>query len=222
MPEIFESAAFIDYSHKLSVHMAEQDTKNDVRVDVMLPGVLVKFDDQIKATKEILTEVTEGAVENSVLKGEIKTVVTDSIIFFTDYVGKYREYIKVMDVGIDQELVLTFPSPLINEHVGDISEATVTAKYTIPATFDSVQCLIDHLDTCIDLNEKKRKSQWQTRLKGSQQKKFSRIKFVVTSIAKRIKASEKKSDVIIELKTLYSTNKSSLAKFTDTVKKKNN
>ena len=27
MPEFFESAAFIDYSHKLSVHMAEQDYK---------------------------------------------------------------------------------------------------------------------------------------------------------------------------------------------------
>ena len=35
IPEIFESAAFIDFSHKLSVHMAEQDHANDVKVDVI-------------------------------------------------------------------------------------------------------------------------------------------------------------------------------------------
>ena len=60
IPEIFELAAFIDYSHKLSVHMVEQDHKYDVRIDVVLPGVLGKFYDQLKATKEILTKVTKG------------------------------------------------------------------------------------------------------------------------------------------------------------------
>ena len=45
MTEFFESAAFIDYIHKLSVYMDEQDTKYDVRVDVVLLGVLGKFDD---------------------------------------------------------------------------------------------------------------------------------------------------------------------------------
>ena len=89
IPEIFESAVFIDYSRKISMHMAEQDTKNDMRVDVILPGVLGKFDDQLKATKKILTEVIKGAAENRVSKGEIKTVVTDSITKFTNYVGKY-------------------------------------------------------------------------------------------------------------------------------------
>ena len=83
MPKTFELATFIDYSHKLSVHMTEQDTKNDVRADVILPGVLGKFDDQLKVMKEILTKVTKGAVENRVLKGEIKTVVIDSIKIFT-------------------------------------------------------------------------------------------------------------------------------------------
>ena len=42
---------------------------------------------------------------------------------------------------------------------------------------------------------------------------------VVASITKRIKAGENKIDVISELKTLYSTNKSSLEKLTDVVKK---
>ena len=48
------------------------------------------------------------------------------------------------------------------------------------------------------------------------------MKIVVASIAKRIKAGEKKSDVISELETLYSTNKSSLAKLNDAVKKQKN
>ena len=51
MPEFFESAAFLAYSHKLSFHITEQDHKNDVRFDNVLPGVMVKLDDQIKATK---------------------------------------------------------------------------------------------------------------------------------------------------------------------------
>ena len=38
MPENFESAAFIDYSHKLFARVVEQDTKNDARVDVILLG----------------------------------------------------------------------------------------------------------------------------------------------------------------------------------------
>ena len=50
-----------------------------MRVDIIFPGVLGKFDDQTKATKEILIKVTKGAVENCVFKSEIKTVVTDSI-----------------------------------------------------------------------------------------------------------------------------------------------
>ena len=58
--------------------------------------------------------------------------------------GKYGEDNEVMDVDIGQELVLAFPSPLINDHVGDISETTATSKYAIPVTFDSVQCLVDH------------------------------------------------------------------------------
>ena len=120
----------------------------------------------------MLTKVTKGAVENRVLKGEIKMVVTDSIKMFTNYVEKYGEYNEVMDVIIDQELVLIFPSPLINEDVGDISEATVTTKYTILVTFDSIQCLVDHWDTCIYLNEKKHNSQWRTHRKGTQHKTF--------------------------------------------------
>ena len=80
--------------------------------------------------------------------------MTDSIKNFTNYVGKYREDTEVVDVGIGQELVLAFPSPLINEYVGDISKATVTAKYTVQVILDSIQCLFDHWDTCIDLNEK--------------------------------------------------------------------
>ena len=56
--------------------------------------------------------------------------------------------------------------------------------------------MVDHWDTYTDLNEKKPKSQWRTHLKGAQQKKFSRMKIVVASIAKRIKADENKSDVI--------------------------
>ena len=40
--------------------MVEQDHKYDVRIDVVLPGVLGKFYDQLKATKEILTKVTKG------------------------------------------------------------------------------------------------------------------------------------------------------------------
>ena len=55
------------------------NTKYDARVDVILPSVLGKFDNQLKATKEILTYVTKWAVDNRVLKGEIKTVVTDSV-----------------------------------------------------------------------------------------------------------------------------------------------
>ena len=38
------------------------------------------------------------------------------------------------------------------------------------------------------------------------------MKIVVVSIAKRIKAGGKKSDVISKLETFYSTNKSSLTK----------
>ena len=58
-----------------------------------------------------------------------------------------------MDVGIDQELILALPSPLIHEHVGGISEATAIAKYTVPVKFDRVKCLVDQWDICIDLNE---------------------------------------------------------------------
>ena len=86
--------------------------------------------------------------------------------------GKYGEDNEAMDVGIDQKLVLASPSPLINEHVGRISEATKIEKYPIPVKFDSVQCLVDHWDTCIDLSEKKHKSQWRTHVKEAQQKKF--------------------------------------------------
>ena len=103
-----------------------------MKVDVILPGVLSKLDDQLKATKEILTEATKGHAENYVIKGEIKTLVIVSIKKFTSYVGKYREDDKVMDMGSDQELVLALPSSFINEHVGGISEATATAKYTVP------------------------------------------------------------------------------------------
>ena len=120
-----------------------------------LPGVLGKFDDQLKATKEILIEVTKKEVaEIRFLKGEIKTVVTDSIINVTNYVRKYGEDDEAMGVVIDQDLVLALLSPLINEHVGGINEATAKAKYTIPVKFDSVQCFVDHWDTSIDLNEK--------------------------------------------------------------------
>ena len=127
-----------------------------------------------------------------------------------------------MDVIIDQELVLALPTPMINEHVGGISEDISTAEYTIRVKFDSVQCLVDHWDICIDLNEEKHKSQWRNHLKGAQQKKFYRMKMVITSISKRIKAGEKKSDVISELEILYSTNKSSLEKLTHAVKKQKN
>ena len=41
--------------------MAEQEHKHDVRVDLVLSGVLGKCNDQLKATKELLTEVTKGA-----------------------------------------------------------------------------------------------------------------------------------------------------------------
>ena len=51
--------------------MAEQEHKNDVRADIVLPGVLGKFNDQLKAVKEILTEVIKGAAENLVLKDEM-------------------------------------------------------------------------------------------------------------------------------------------------------
>ena len=34
-----------------------------------------------------------------------------------------------------------------------MSETTVRAEYTIPVKFDSAQCLVDHRDRCIDLNE---------------------------------------------------------------------
>ena len=44
------------------------------------------------------------------------------------------------------------------------------------------------------------------------------MKIVVASIAKMIKTGEKKNDVISELDTLYSSNKSSLVKLTDAVK----
>ena len=53
IPEIFESDAFIDYIHKLYVHMAEQEHKNDARVNIVLPDVLSKIDDQIKSTIEL-------------------------------------------------------------------------------------------------------------------------------------------------------------------------
>ena len=89
----------------------------------------------------------------------LKTVVIDSIKIFTNYVRNYGEYDKSMDMGIDQELVLVLPSSLINEYIGCISEATVTVKYTVLAKIDSVQCLIGHWDACINLNEKKYKSQ---------------------------------------------------------------
>ena len=68
MPEIFESAAFIKYSHKLFIHMTEQK-HNDVSVDDVLPGMLDKFDDQTKETTEILTK---GAVEIRAIEDEIK------------------------------------------------------------------------------------------------------------------------------------------------------
>ena len=90
-----------------------------------------------------------------------------------------------MDMVIYQELEITLPSSIINEHVGGISEATSTVEYTIPAKFDSVQYLVDHWDTCIDLNEKKYTSQWQTYLKGAQQKKLSRMKIIVATITKK-------------------------------------
>ena len=86
IPELFQSDTLIEYSHKLSIHMAEQEHKNDVRADIVLPGVLGKFNDQLKAVKEILTEVIKGAAENLVLKDEIEIVVTDSIKNVTDYV----------------------------------------------------------------------------------------------------------------------------------------
>ena len=91
-----------------------------------------------------------------------------------------------MDMSIDQELALALTSPTINEHVGGISEATATATaaYNIPVEFNSVQYLVDHWDTCIYLNEKNNKSQWRT-LKGSQQKKFSRMKIVVAITTKK-------------------------------------
>ena len=81
--------------------MAEQNNKNDMRVDVILSGVLGKCDDQLKSTKEILTVVTKGAVEIRVIKGDIKLIVTDSINMFTNYVGKYGWDDEAMDVGID-------------------------------------------------------------------------------------------------------------------------
>ena len=118
--------------------MAEQNHKNDVRVYVVLPGVLGKFDDQLKATKEIVTEVTKGDAENHVIKGEIKALVIGLIKNFTNYVGNYREDDEVMDMRINQELILALPSSLINKYVGGISEATATAKYTVPVKFDSV------------------------------------------------------------------------------------
>ena len=106
MSEIFESAAFIDYSHKLSAHMAEKNNKNDVMGDNILLGVLGKLYDQPKATNEIITEVTKEAAEIRVLKGEIKTVVTDPIKNVTNHVRNYGEDDEAMDVVIDQELVL--------------------------------------------------------------------------------------------------------------------
>ena len=167
MPTNFELAAFIDYSHQLSVHMAEQEHKM-MRELMFFSGTLGKFDDQFKATKEILTEVTKGAVENRVFKGNIKTAVTGSIKKITNYVEKYGEDDEAMDASIDQELRLALPSLLINEYVVGISETTATSKYTVSVTFDSVQCLVDHWDICIYLNEKKHKSQWRTHLKGAQ------------------------------------------------------
>ena len=135
--------------------------------------------------------------------------------------GKYWEDDEALNMGIDQELALALPSPMINEHIGGISETMTISEYTIPVKFDSIQCLIDHWDTCIDLNEKNHKSQWRTYFKWSQQKNFSRMKIVVAIITIGIKAGEK-SDVISELETLYSTNNSSLANLTDTVKKHKN
>ena len=67
-----------------------------------------------------------------------------------------------MDMGIDQELVLALPSPIVNDHVGGINEAISIAEYTIPVKFDSIQCLVDRQDTCIYLNKKQHKSQWRT------------------------------------------------------------
>ena len=138
MPEIFESDAFIDYSHKLSVHMAEQEHRHDMRVNIILPSVLGKFDDQFKATKQLLIEVTKGSAENIVLKNEVNTLVTDSIKNLL--YGKDNE--AMMD--IDQELVLVLPGTTLNEHVGGTSEDTVTSECTIPVKFNSVQCLVDH------------------------------------------------------------------------------
>ena len=86
--------------------MAKQDNTNNARVDVILPD---KFDDQLKSTKEIITKVTKGAAEIRVLKGEIKTIVTDLIKMYTNYVGRYGEDDEAMDVSIDQELILTLP-----------------------------------------------------------------------------------------------------------------
>ena len=85
-----------------------------MRIDAIFPGVLDGFDEKPKVTKEILTEVTKGAAEIRVLKGEIKMVVAESIINVTNYVGAYGEANEAMDVCIDQELVLELPSPLIN------------------------------------------------------------------------------------------------------------
>ena len=71
MPEIFDSAVFIGYSHTLFFQMAEQYHKMMWEL-IFLSGGLSKLDDQLKATKEILTEGTKGAAENRVLKDEIK------------------------------------------------------------------------------------------------------------------------------------------------------
>ena len=57
-------------------------------------------------------------------------------------------------------------------------------------------------------------------LKGYNRRHFLECFFVAT-IINRIKASENKGDVISELEIFYSTNKLSLDKSTDAVKKKN-
>ena len=137
MPTNFELAAFIDYSHQLSVHMAEQEHKM-MRELMFFSGTLGKFDDQFKATKQLLIEVTKGSAENIVLKNEVNTLVTDSIKNLL--YGKDNE--AMMD--IDQELVLVLPGTTLNEHVGGTSEDTVTSECTIPVKFNSVQCLVDH------------------------------------------------------------------------------
>ena len=57
---------------------------------------------EFKATKGILIEFTKGTAKTCAIMDEILTVVIESIKNFTNYMRKYGEDDKTIDVGISK------------------------------------------------------------------------------------------------------------------------